>query len=213
VAVITEADVARLREAVVAGGVALVPTDTVYGLAAALDVPEGVTALYALKGRPRSQPCQVILCSAELLDAALETLDELTRAAVRELLPGPATCLVPDPSGRYAAAAGDAAGSVGLRAPAMTGPIAAFDVPLIATSANDPGGADPRMVTDVPAVIRAAVAVTLDVGGLPGTASAVIDLRPIRKDGTALLLRPGPDPEAVRRRLGRMHVALRSDGA
>ncbi len=103
---------------------ALVPTDTVYGLAAALDVPAGIDALYALKGRPRSQPCQVLVFAPALLAEALAALAPRTRAAAAALLPGPATCLVPDPDGRYAAAAGATPGTLGLRAPRMSGPVA-----------------------------------------------------------------------------------------
>ncbi len=136
-------DVAAARAALRAGGVALVPTDTVYGLAAALDVPAGVDALYALKGRPRAQPCQVLLFAPALLAEALDALDARTRAAAAALLPGPATCLVADPAGRYAAAAGEAAGTVGLRAPRMSGALLELDIPLVATSANHPGGPDP----------------------------------------------------------------------
>lgn len=191
----------RLRAALLAGGVALVPTDTVYGLAAALDVPEGVAALYALKGRPRSQPFQVLVYSAELLNEALAPLDAATRAAAEVLLPGPATCLVTDPLGRFAAAAGDAPGAVGVRAPRIDGDLAHLGVFLVATSANDPGGADPDRVSAVPAAIRAGVAATADAGTLPGTASAVVDLRPLTAGGGAVLVRPGPDPEAVARAL------------
>ena len=104
------ADLPALRRALLAGRVAVVPTDTVYGLAAALDVPAGVAALYALKGRPRSQPCQVLLFGPALLDEAMAALDPLTRAAAAGLLPGPVTCLVPDPAGRYAAASGETPG-------------------------------------------------------------------------------------------------------
>jgi L-threonylcarbamoyladenylate synthase len=192
--------VAAAREALLAGGVALVPTDTVYGLAAALDVPTGVAALYALKGRPRAQPCQVLLFDPGLLAAALDALAPGTRAAAAALLPGPATCLVPDPAGRYAAAAGDAPGTVGLRAPRMAGPVLGLDVPLVATSANHPGGADPARVADVPADVRASCAV-VDAGPLPGTASAVVDLRPLEGGGAPVLMRPGPDPDAVARAL------------
>jgi tRNA A37 threonylcarbamoyladenosine synthetase subunit TsaC/SUA5/YrdC len=90
----------------------------------------------------------------------------------------------------------------------MAGPIAAFDVPLIATSANDAGGPDPRTVGDVPQAIRAGVAATLNLGVLPGTASAVVDLRGLAAGGSALLVRPGPDPGDVERRLARVGVAL-----
>jgi L-threonylcarbamoyladenylate synthase len=197
-----------LREHLLAGGVALVPTDTVYGLAAALDVPAGVGALYDLKGRPRAQPMQVLLFHARLLDDALGALDPVTRAAAAALLPGPVTCLVPDPAGRFAAAAGDSPGTVGLRAPRMEGGISALDIPLVATSANHPGGADPASVGDVPADLAAA-ALEVDAGTLPGTASAVVDLRPVPGGGDAVLVRPGPDPEALRRTLAAAGVGVR----
>ena len=199
--------VADLRTALLGGAVALLPTDTVYGLAAALDVPEGVAALYALKGRSRSRPCQVLLLGPELLAAALAALDPVTRAAAAALLPGPVTCIVPDPAGRYAAAAGDSPGSVGLRAPRVEGDAATLGLALVATSANHPGGRDPARVEEVPEDLRAR-AVALDAGPLPGTASAVVDLRPVVAGGAAELLRPGPDPAAVERALAAVGVRV-----
>jgi L-threonylcarbamoyladenylate synthase len=189
--------VAALRSALDAGGVALVPTDTVYGLAAALDRPEGVAALYDLKGRPRSQPSQVLVYSPALLEEALAPLDAGTRDAALALLPGPATCLVPDPPGRFAEAAGEPGGAVGVRAPRMEGEITTLDLFLVATSANEPGGRDPDRLDAVPARIRDGAAAELDLGVLPGTASAVVDLREVVLGAPARLLRPGPDPVAV----------------
>jgi L-threonylcarbamoyladenylate synthase len=198
---------ADLRGALLAGEVALLPTDTVYGLAAALDVPRGVEALYALKGRPRAQPVQVLLYDEAALAAALAGLDPVTSAAAAALLPGPVTCLVPDPGGRYAAAAGDSPGTVGLRAPRMAGPIAGLDLPLVATSANHPGGPDPASLADVPDDLRRAVR-ALDAGTLPGTASAVVDLRAVAGGGAATLVRPGPDPGALERLLGGLGLGV-----
>ena len=203
----TSYQIAALRTALVDGEVALLPTDTVYGLVAALDVPRGVETLYAVKGRPRTQPCQVLLYAAPLLAQALAALDPDTRAAASALLPGPVTCLVPDPGGRYAAAAGGSPGAVGLRAPAMRGAIAELDLALVATSANHPGGPDPSSLADVPADLRA-VARALDAGTLPGTASAVVDLRAVAGGGGAILVRPGPDPEGVGRTLAAVGITL-----
>ena len=193
----SQSAIEALGEALAGGAVALVPTDTVYGLAAALDSEGGVSALYALKGRPRSQPCQVLVYAPGLLEEALGPLDRRTRDAALALLPGPATCLVPDPEGRFAAASGDAAGSVGVRAPAMEGPIRELRMFLVATSANDPGGPDPARLDQVPQRIRDAVRLSVDDGPLPGTASAVVDLREVGAGGPARLLRPGPEPAAV----------------
>lgn len=178
------------------GGVILLPTDTVYGLAAALDVPAGVSALYALKGRPRSQPCQVILLGAEQREAAISALPAAVAAVARQLVPGPLTIIVNDVGGRYRAAAGDQPGSVGLRIPDID---LELDQPLIATSANEPGGADPASVADVPAQIVAGCDLVMDVGRLPGIASAVVDLRPLEHGAAPIVLRPGADPERLLR--------------
>lgn len=194
----SDAKIARCRSALAAGQVALIPTDTVYGVAAHLDDPQAVAALYALKGRPRSQSCQVILFAPDHLDRALAELPAQIAGAVRALLPGTSTCIVPDPAGRFAAAAGDSPGSVGLRVPLMDPAFAALDLPLIATSANHPGGRDPARVTDVPQDVRDQVGAILDLGPLPGVASAVIDLR---TPPVADLIRPGPDPRQLARRL------------
>jgi L-threonylcarbamoyladenylate synthase len=75
----------------------------------------------------------------------------------------------------------------------------------VATSANHPGGSDPATVADVPADVRASCAI-IDAGPLPGTASAVVDLRPLEDGRATVLVRPGPDPAAVER-------ALRAVGA
>lgn len=200
--------IAALRAGLLGGGVALVPTDTVYGLAAALDVPAGVSALYALKGRPRTRPCQVLIFAPDVLARALDDLPPALRDAAGVLLPGPTTCLVPDRAGRYRAAAGSEAGSVGLRAPAMAPSLDAIDIPLVATSANHPGGPDPSRVDDVPADLRAGVAVTFDAGRLPGIASAVVDLRPLEGGGAARLLRPGPDPASLEGALAAVGCSL-----
>lgn len=195
-------------EALAGGAVGLLPTDTVYGLAAALDSEDGVAALYALKGRPRSQPCQVLIFHPGRLDEALAPLDPRTRDAARALLPGPATCLVPDPAGRFAAASGGAPGSVGVRAPRVEGSLAGIGLFLVATSANDPGGPDPARLDQVPPRIRDAVGLQIDAGELPGTASAVVDLREVAGGGPARLLRLGPDPDAVAAALDRVVVPV-----
>jgi hypothetical protein len=48
----------------------------------------------------------------------------------------------------------------------------------------------------------------VDEGRLPGTASAVVDLRAVGGGGEAVLVREGPDPEAVARVLGAVGVGV-----
>ncbi len=72
--VLTADDAKRLRECIAAGGVAVFPADTVYGLACDPLNTEAVTRLYELKGRPAERPAAVMFFS---LAAALEALPEL----------------------------------------------------------------------------------------------------------------------------------------
>lgn len=206
-------ELGALRAALRAGGVALVPTDTVYGLAAALDAPGGVRALHALKGRSAGKPSQVLIYHRPSLEEVIGGLAVASRRAAGALLPGPATCLLPDPEERFARASGGAPGTVGIRAPRITGPLAGLDLLLVATSANHPGGPDPATLDQVPADLRAGAAVEVDAGRLPGTASAVVDLRAVDDGGEALLLRPGPDPAGVARALAAVGVRLAVAGA
>ena len=170
-----DAAVAALR----AGRLAVVPTDTVYGLAADAASEAAARALYAAKGRDAIQPTAVLFASVDVL---LEQVPELPAAAAwvaRGLLPGPLTLVLPNPGRRYAWLNVERPDALGVRVPAVGGPgravLAALGA-LVATSANLPGGADPRRAEDVPAEIAAAVDVVVDGGLLPGTPSTVLDL-------------------------------------
>ena len=72
---------------------------------------------------------------------------------------------------------------------------------LVVTSANLPGGTDPRRPGDVPAAIRAGIAVLVDGGELPGTPSTVIDLT----GAEPVVLREGAGD--IRDALARIHAA------
>ncbi len=92
---------------------AVFPADTVYGLACDPLNRAAVTRLYELKGRPAAQPAAVMFFS---LAAALEALPELggsERAALRALLPGPLTLLLPNRDDRYPLACRPASAPLG----------------------------------------------------------------------------------------------------
>ena len=92
-------DATRLQECLAGDGLAVIPTDTVYGLACN---PQSVTAvkrMHELKGRPTTKPSAVMFFApAPALDA-LTNLGPRTRAAFKTLLPGPVTLLLPWPAG------------------------------------------------------------------------------------------------------------------
>ena len=193
----TEDDVAAFERCVAAGGVALFPTDTVYGLAAAPDSNAGVERLYRLKGRPPTQPAAVMFFTLEPALAALVELGPRTRAAVERVLPGGVTLLLPNPARRYALACGPVPERLGLRVPALDGPLAplaAASGPVLQSSANRSGGEDAVRLEDVDEAIRAGVDVALDAGELGGRPSTVVDLTTYGEEGTYRVVRHGAVP-------------------
>ena len=170
-----DAAVAALR----AGRLAVVPTDTVYGLAADGESEAAARALYAAKGRDAIQPTAVLFASVDVLLERVPGLPVRAVEAARALLPGPVTLVLPNPERRYARLNAERPDAIGVRVPAVTGPgrvlLDAVGA-LVATSANLPGGPDPRRVEDVPPGIVGAVDVVVDGGELPGRPSTVIDV-------------------------------------
>jgi L-threonylcarbamoyladenylate synthase len=179
---------------IAAGGVAVFPSDTVYGLAADPERPAAVRRLCELKRRDPAQPSAVMFFSADVALAALPELGPRTRAAFERLLPGALTLIVANPRGRFPLACGADSSRLGVRVPALTGtlaPLTAVGRPVLQSSANLHGGPDPRRLADVPAELRAAVDLVLDIGDLPGVASTVVDLSRYDEGGEYAVLRTG----------------------
>jgi L-threonylcarbamoyladenylate synthase len=178
---------AEFEACIAAGGVAVFPSDTVYGLACDPESFAAVERMYALKGRPPGKPSAVMFFDAGLAVAALPEVGERTRALMARLLPGGVTLLLPNPRGRYPLAGGE---GLGLRVP---------EVPLLRgvgravlqSSANVTGGADARRIEEVPETIREGADLVVDAGELPGTPSTVVDLRCYEETGAWAIVRAG----------------------
>jgi L-threonylcarbamoyladenylate synthase len=195
---LTPDDAKRLEECLAGDGIAVIPTDTVYGLACNPESEIATRRIYELKRRPAVKPAAVMFFS---LAAALESLSELgsrTHAALGELLPGPVTLLLANPERRFPLACdpmGTSPGLLGLRVPVLSGPLAALatvSIPAAQSSANLSGGPDPRRLSDVPIELREGADLVLDGGELPGIASTVIDLSSYEQGGGWRIVREGP---------------------
>lgn len=211
-------DARRLEECLSGDGVAVIPTDTVYGLACNPESETAVRRLYELKGRPSAKPAAVMFFT---LDPALRALPELgprTRAAMNALLPGPVTLLAPNQRNRYPLVCLPAPfrvcpsgcdptrgrSMIGLRVPSLVGRITALlrvGTPALQSSANLSGGPDPRRLADVPQVLREGADLVLDGGELRGTASTVIDLSEYEQSGNWRIVRNGPLARSTLERL------------
>lgn len=177
------ADATRLERCVSGGGVAVFPTDTVYGVCCDPESGTAARRLYELKGRPADRPAAVMFFAVELALQALPELHPSERLAVRALLPGQLTLLLPNRHARFAPACGPGEGalqSLGLRVPRLPPRIAALSslyVPVMQSSANLSGAPDARSLTEVPDTLLEGAELVLDGGELPGTPSTVLDLR------------------------------------
>jgi L-threonylcarbamoyladenylate synthase len=178
---------------IAAGGVALFPADTVYGLATDPESGEAVDRLYRLKGRSPHQPAAVMFFRLELALAALPELGGRTLAALERLLPGALTLLLANPERRFPLACGPEPERLGLRVPDLP-LLAEVSRPVLQSSANPSGGADARRLEDVDERIRGGVDLVLDGGELPGTPSTVVDLSDYEQSGGFEILREGAVP-------------------
>jgi L-threonylcarbamoyladenylate synthase len=191
---LTPDDAATFSRCISVGGVAVFPADTVYGLACEPDSKEAVRRLYLLKRRRPDKPAAVMFFALELALAALPELGERTTGALRALLPGAVTLLLPNPARRFPLACGPEPQTLGLRVPAWPPALAALgdmQWPVLQSSANVAGGPDARSLEDVPEAIRARADLVLDGGELPGTPSTVVDLRGFERDGRWSVVREG----------------------
>ena len=189
-------DVAAAIAALRGGEVAVIPTDTVYGLVASVEDERGTRALYAAKGREARRPSAILFASVDELLLRVPELPPDAVAAARDLLPGPVTLVVANPGRRYPWLNEQRPDTLGVRVPDVTGPgreiLDALGA-LVATSANLPGGPDPRSLHDVPAELVAAVGAVVDGGSLGGAPSTVVDLTGFEP----LVLREGALPADV----------------
>ena len=173
------------------GGLVIMPTETVYGLAADAGNAEAVAAIFEAKGRPRFNP--LIAHVADAMQAEVVALfDPHARALAEAFWPGPLTLVAPvrDRTGvcDLARAGLD---SVAVRVPGHARAralISAFGRPVVAPSANRSGRPSPTTFAD--AVEETGFAARAAIDGGPcavGVESTVVSVL----DGRVALLRPG----------------------
>ncbi len=193
-----EQDAAELERCVAGGGVAVFPSDTVYGICCDPENERAARRLYELKGRPAARASAVMFFALDPALALLSELSETERMALQVLLPGPLTLLLANPAQRFRAACRTDPLTLGLRVPRLPGALAALasvTVPIMQSSANTSGQPDARTLEQVPKAMREGADLVLDGGELGGTPSTVIDLRELGAEGRWHVLREGALPK------------------
>jgi L-threonylcarbamoyladenylate synthase len=176
--------------ALAAGGLVLMPTETVYGLAADAANPRAVAAVYEAKGRPSFNP--LIAHVADLAMARrIARFDARAEALAARFWPGPLTLVLPVADETAVCDLARAGlDTVAVRAPGHPlahALIAALGRPVVAPSANRSGRPSPTTFADAVEETGHAAAAALDGGpcavGLESTVVALLD--------APRLLRPG----------------------
>lgn len=180
------------RGAIGRGELVVMPTDTVYGLAADAFRPAAVQRLLDAKERGRDAPPPVLIPGIPTLTALAESVPEVVEALVKEFWPGGLTIIV-EARESLAWDLGETRGTVALRMPdnrhalhllADTGPLAV-------SSANISGIPAARTAADALAMLGDRVSVYLDGGPVGGEPAAGADPGSTIVDATSLHLPDG----------------------
>ena len=204
------------RGAIGRGELVVLPTDTVYGIAADAFDGGAVQRLLDAKGRGRSSPPPVLVPTLATLDALAETVPEEVLALTREFWPGALTIVLPaQPS--LAWDLGDTNGTVALRMPDQ--PIAlellADTGPLAVSSANRTGNPPATTAQQALDELGDSITVYLDAGPTAGAVpSTIVDATALAAGtGPLRILRSGALDEAALRRVVPEAFAPHEDAA
>jgi L-threonylcarbamoyladenylate synthase len=168
------------------GDVAVVPTDTVYGLAGLPSDPDAVARIFSLKGRPEDKALPVLGTGISQLETVARFDDSATRVAAA-FWPGPLTLVLARAPGFTADLGGSQTHTVAVRVPdrKLCLTLLRETGPLAVTSANL-SGQSPATTAEEARAVFGAVPV-LDDGDCAGSPSTIVDLA-----GEPKILRSGP---------------------
>lgn len=194
------------RMAIGRGQLVVVPTDTVYGIAADAFNPDAVNALLAAKGRGRQSPPPVLIDGIPTLTALAETVTDEMTALVREFWPGGLTIVVPARE-TLQWDLGDTGGTVAVRMPAsdIARELLSETGPLAVSSANLTGQPAALTAAEALAQLGDSVEVYLDGGTASESrsGSTIVDCTPTLTGKPVRILRDGVIPrDAIRELLG-----------
>jgi L-threonylcarbamoyladenylate synthase len=168
---------ADAKESLGSGALVVMPTDTVYGIAADAFDPAAVRRLLRAKGRDRSMPTPVMIGSIDTMRALSTNLSADTRELAAAKWPGALTIICrQQPSLRWDI--GDSRGTVALRVPAHDDAIDLLldSGPLAVSSANTTGMPPATTIEQAQQMLLETVDVYLDGGPTPGpTPSTIVD--------------------------------------
>lgn len=181
----------QARQAIGRGDLVVIPTDTVYGVAADAFNATAVARLLAAKGRGRQSPPPVLVAGLSTLRALVAEVPEPVERLVEAFWPGGLTIVLPaQPSLSWDL--GETRGTVAVRMPAHRLALELLEEtgPLAVSSANLTGMAAGITAEDAQEMLRDSVAVYLSDGpSKTGIASTIVDATSLVGGGAEPLVR------------------------
>ncbi|QIG38203.1 threonylcarbamoyl-AMP synthase [Microbacterium sp. 4R-513] len=167
----------QARQAIGRGELVVMPTDTVYGVAADAFSARAVQRLLDAKGRGRQSPPPVLVAGLTTLRALVAEVPAPVEKLVEEFWPGGLTIVLPaQPSLSWDL--GDTHGTVAVRMPAHRIALELLEEtgPLAVSSANLTGRPAAVRVEDAQEMLAESIAVYLDDGqSQTGISSTIVD--------------------------------------
>ncbi|NLC97643.1 MAG: threonylcarbamoyl-AMP synthase [Actinomycetales bacterium] len=175
------------------GELVVLPTDTVYGIAADAFSPQAVERLLAAKGRTRAMPPPVLIYDTSVLDALVVDIPNWARTMFDELWPGALTVICRAQQS-LTWDLGDTRGTIAVRVPAHAQVLELLKAtgPLAVSSANLTGQSAATTIDEAETMLGESVSVYLDGGPAgAGVASTILDMtsivpRVVRLGGVSL---------------------------
>ncbi len=171
-----------------AGGVLVLPTDTLYGLAADVFNENALRRVFAIKGRPKGLALPVLVSDWEMVRLVAADWSELAQEMAAKFWPGPLTLVLPKSPGLSSLITGGR-DTVAVRSPdhrVPQGLINKLGHPITGTSANRSGGPDLLFLEDIRKELEQSVDYIISCGPPPrGIQSTIVDVT-------------GPGPKLIR---------------
>ncbi len=186
-----DAKIQQAVELLAQGQVVGMPTETVYGLAARIDLPAGIEAIFKTKERPFFDPLIVHVSDLKQVEQITSSFPEIARVLAQKFWPGPLTMILPK-SVKVNPMITSGLDSVGVRMPSH--PVAqqlirAVGVPLAAPSANKFGKTSPTTATHVLQEFKKENVFVLEGGESEIGIESTVLL--VKEDGKLSILRKG----------------------
>ena len=188
---VVEAAASSLR----AGEVIVVPTDTVYGVAALPTIPSAVRAIYAAKDRPTGQHLPVLAGALEQVRQLGVDLNQRAEALAAQWWPGPLTLVMGFEAGRPRPEWLDGREEIAVRIPdhPFLRSLLQETGALLVTSANQHGSVTPPTADEAATELGGWVSLLVDGGTLQSVPSTLVNVRA----ETAVVEREGAIPDAA----------------